>query len=81
MEREQKLDFSTPIVRNIQNNDLYEYLGGNDFLNLRTRTKGTVDDETARKIFRVNLDATLIISKYPNVKNMINILGLKNVND
>lgn len=81
MEMEQKSDFNTAIVRNIQNNDLYQYLGENRFLNLRTLKEGVVDDEIARKIFKINIDATVLISKYQNIKSLINILGLKNVNN
>jgi aspartyl/asparaginyl-tRNA synthetase len=78
---EQKSDSNVAIVRNIQNNDLYQYFGENRFTNLRTLKTGVVDDETAGKIFKVNADATGLISKYPNIKAMIHILGLKIVNN
>jgi len=65
------------IVRNIQNNDAYEYLGNNVFQNLRTLKSGQVDEETARKIFRINLDATELINEYPMIKELINKLNLK----
>lgn len=65
------------IVRNIQNNDLYEYLGENKFVNLRTRQAGTIDDETAARVFKINLEATELIAKYPHLKDFIHTLGLR----
>ncbi len=74
---EPKPDFNTAIVRNVQNDDLYQYLGDNRFKNLRTLKEGKVTDEVAQKIFKINMDATIILSKYPNVYGLINKLGLK----
>lgn len=65
------------ILRNIQNNDAYEYLGGNKFVNLRTGKSGVVDDETARKIFKINIEATALIEEYPAIKDLIKTLSLK----
>jgi hypothetical protein len=65
------------IVRNIKTNDLYEYLGGNKFLNLRTGQHGEVSDEAAKKTFKINIDATLIINEFPIVKDLIKTLNLK----
>lgn len=65
------------IVRNIQNNDLYQYLGNNKFKNLRTLNEGEIDEETAQKIFRINMDATILISQYPMIPEFINKLKLK----
>lgn len=65
------------IVRNIQNNDLYRYLGENKFRNLRTGKEGTVTDEMAKEIFKINLDATAIINENPIVETMIKQLNLK----
>lgn len=65
------------IVRNIQNNDLYEFLGGNRFRNLRTGREGDVDDELARKIFRINVEASRMLSDYPHIAEMISTLNLK----
>ncbi len=65
------------IVRNIQNDDLYRYLGENKFVNLRTGNEGVVDDEKAREIFKINLDATGILNEYPEVENLIKALNLK----
>lgn len=66
-----------PVVRNIQNNDLYFYEGENKFRNVRTGKDGVVDDETARKIFKINVEATEIINEYPIVEEMIKVLNLK----
>ena len=66
-----------PIVRNIQNGDLYFYLGENKFKNIRTEKEGVVDDETARKIFRINVEATEIINGYPLVGEIIKALNLR----
>lgn len=73
---EVKLDFK-PVVRNVQNNDAYEYLGSNKFRNLRTLKEGEVDEEKAKEIFKINVDATSIINNYPIVGEMINVLNLK----
>ena len=72
-----KLVFEMAIVRNIQNNDLYRYLGGNKFRNVRTGAEGAVDDEAAQKIFRINLEATEFLNEYPIVEEMIKTLNLK----
>jgi hypothetical protein len=65
------------ICRNIQNNVAYEYLGENKFKNLLTLKEGVVDDETAAKIFKINIDATQIILDNPLVAEFINKLQLK----
>jgi hypothetical protein len=65
-----------PIVRNIQNNDLYSW-DGEKFTNLRTLKSGVVDDETARRVFKMNVDATNMINDFPIVKDMIHIFNLK----
>lgn len=65
------------IVRNIQNNDLYEYLGENKFKNIRTGKEGVVDDETARKVFRINVEASQMLSEFPQIAEMITRLNLK----
>lgn len=66
-----------PIVRNIQNNDLYRYLGGNKFRNLRTGKEGIIDDELAQKVFKINLEATELINENPIIEEIIKSLGLK----
>lgn len=65
------------IVRNIENNDLYRYLGGNKFRNIRTGNEGAVTDEQAQKIFKINIEATEILNEYPEVENLIKTLNLK----
>ena len=65
------------IVRNIQNNDLYEFFGENKFQNLRTQKEGVVSDEQAKDIFKINIEATEIISEYPLVAELINKCNLK----
>jgi hypothetical protein len=64
------------IVRNIQNNQLYQYLGGNKYKNLITGVEGEVSDEMAKKIFKINLQATKILNDFPIVQNLISELGL-----
>lgn len=66
-----------PVVRNIQNDDLYIFLGGNKFRNMRTSNEGTVDDDTARKIFKVNVEMTQIFFEYPLVEEFIKRMNLK----
>ena len=66
-----------PVVRNIQNNDLYFYLGENVFKNIRTEKSGTIDDETARKVFKINVEATQLINEFPIIEEMIKVLNLK----
>lgn len=65
------------VVRNIQNNDLYRYLGENKFRNIRTGKEGIVDEETAQKIFKINVEATGILNEYPNIEMLISKLNLK----
>jgi len=66
-----------PVVRNIGTNDLYFYNGENNFENIRTGKSGVVDDEAARKVFKMNVEATEIINEYPEVGNLIKTLNLK----
>lgn len=65
------------ICRNIQNNGVYKYIGENKFVNVVTGKEGFVDDETARKVFKINMEATMIISEYPMVEELIKTLHLK----
>lgn len=76
MKMEQPSAFK-PIVRNIQNNDAYEYVGGNRFRNLRTMVEGEVPDEKAKEVFKINLDASQMINDYLIVGEMIKRLNLK----
>ena len=65
------------IIRNIQNDFLYRYLGENKYRNLITLQEGEVAEEKAREIFKINIEATSIINEYPEVENLINKLQLK----
>jgi hypothetical protein len=64
------------VVRNIQNNQLYKYLGGTTYVNVMTGKSGEVPDELAKKIFKINLGATDILNRYPNVEKLIKELDL-----
>lgn len=65
------------IVRNHTNNELYRYLGNDEYQNLRTGKKGLVKPEVAEKIFRINVEATGICNEYPIVEELIKTLNLK----
>jgi len=67
----------TPIVRNKKTNDLYQFLGGNRFRNIRTGTEGDVSDEAATANFLINAEATLLVGEYPIIAEMIRKLNLK----
>ena len=64
------------ILRNIQNNQLYGHVGGNKYVNLITGTEGEVSEELAKKIFKINLQATKIVHDFPEVQTLISKLGL-----
>lgn len=64
------------ILRNIQNNQLYGHVGGNKYVNLVTGTEGEVSEELAKKIFKINLQATKIVRDFPEVQTLISKLGL-----
>lgn len=68
---------SKAIVRNVITNDLYEYIGDNKFMNLRTKKSGRVTDEAAAKTFKINLEATKLLNEYPLIGEMISRLNLK----
>jgi len=65
------------IVRNIQNNDLYRYLGENKFRNLRTGNEGLIPDELARDTLKINMEAMIIFEEYPEIEKMIKQLKLR----
>lgn len=65
------------ICRNIQNNGIYEYLGENKFQNIVTGKEGTVTNEQAKDIFKINLEATELFSEYPIIKELIKSLNLR----
>ena len=64
------------VVRNVQNNQLYKYVGGTTYINVITGRSGEVPDDVAKRIFKINLGATGILNKYPNVEELINRLEL-----
>jgi hypothetical protein len=64
------------IVRNIQNNQLYGHLGDNKYINLVTGVEGEVPDDMAKKIFKINLQATKIVYDFPVIQTLISELGL-----
>lgn len=66
-----------PIVRNIQNDIFYKYVGNDEWINLHTKKKGLVAPEKAKLVFRFNIEATLLCQAYPELENMIHILKLK----
>jgi len=66
-----------PVVRNIQNNFFYLYLGGNKFMNLITEQEGEVDPEKAKDLFVLNCEATIVLNEFPLAKELIRALGLK----
>jgi len=65
------------IVRNIQNNNLYRYLGGNTYRNIMTGVEGEIDEAVASRIFKINLELTDLCENFPNIEVMINKLKLK----
>tara|TARA_R110002126_G_scaffold66582_2_gene169207 strand:- start:851 stop:1075 length:225 start_codon:yes stop_codon:yes gene_type:complete len=64
------------VVRNVQNNQLYKYVGGTTYINVITGRSGEVPDDVAKRIFKINLSATDMLNKYPNVEELINRLEL-----
>ena len=65
------------IVRNIQNDDLYLYLGNDEYENLRTKTRGKIAPELAQKTLKINVEATYLYHNYPNFVELISKLNLK----
>lgn len=65
------------IVRNIQNNHLYRYLGGNRYRNLMTGVEGEIGEDVAHRIFKINLELTELCENFPNVEKLIHTLKLK----
>lgn len=65
------------IVRNIQNNNLYRYLGDNKYRNIMTGVEGEIDEAVAARIFKINLELTDLCENFPNIEIMINKLKLK----
>lgn len=66
-----------PICRNVQNQDFYEFLGGNTFRNLRTGKSGEVDESKAAEVLKFNIEMTTLINEFPMVEELIKRLNLK----
>lgn len=66
-----------PVVRNVQNNFFYLYLGENKFQNLVTGQEGVVETEKAKDLFVINLEATIVFNEFPLAKELVQALGLK----
>jgi hypothetical protein len=69
------------IVRNIQNNTYYRYLGENRYRNLITGVEGEVPEEQASKVFKISVEMTYLCENFPNVEELINRLKLKKDED
>ena len=67
----------TPIVRNIQNNDANKELGENRYKNKKRQKESEVSEETAQKIFKVNIELTAMVNENPLVEDLIEALNLK----
>ena len=65
------------IVRNIQNNTFYRYLGDNRYRNLITGVEGEISEELARKIFKINVEMTALCEEFPDIEKLIKALQLK----
>lgn len=65
------------IVRNTQTNVLYRYLGNNRYRNLCSGVEGEINEELARKIFKINIEATFLCEEYPFVEKLITSLNLR----
>lgn len=65
-----------PVVRNVQTNDFYTYLGENKFQNIRTKAEGEVPADKASTLFRINIDATKMLNEFPLVNDLVNKLNL-----
>ena len=64
------------VLRNIQNNQLYGHLGDNKYINLMTGVEGEVQPDLAKKIFKINLQATKIVYDFPVIQTLISELKL-----
>lgn len=65
------------IVRNIQNNTFYRYLGDNRYRNLITGVEGEIAEELARKLFKINVEMTALCEDFPDIEKLIQSLQLK----
>ena len=65
------------IVRNVQNNQFYMYLGNNKYRNMVTDMEGEIEPEKAQKVFKINLSLTQMCHEFPMIIQLIKQLGLK----
>lgn len=70
-----------PVVRNINNQDIYFYNGNNNFTNIRTGVSGTVTDNAAAKTFKLNLEISILLNEFPLVADFIKRMDLKTFTD
>lgn len=64
------------VLRNIQNNQLYAHMGDNRYVNLITGIEGEVSEDMAKKVFKINLQATKMMHDFPSIQNLVSKLGL-----
>ncbi len=64
------------VLRNIQNNQLYAHMGNNRYVNLITGIEGEVSEDMAKKVFKINLQATKMMHDFPSIQNLVSKLGL-----
>lgn len=69
------------VVRNIQNNQYYMYLGNNKYRNMITGVEGVIEPEKAASVFRISLEMTQLCHEFPMVKKLIKELNLKSDNN
>lgn len=73
---EQPSDFKV-VVRNLQNSFPYLYLGNDRWRNLATGREGVVPEDKASQVFKINLEVTQLVNEYPEIENLIHVLGLR----
>lgn len=66
-----------PVLRNLKNNIPYKFLGGNRYRNIITNAEGEVPEDIAAKEFKINLEATELVNKYPILETAISVLKLR----
>lgn len=67
----------TAILRNIQNDFLYRHIEGDIYKNIATGVQAEIPPDIATKFLRLNVEATMMLNKYPNLEVLINKLKLK----
>lgn len=64
------------VLRNVQNNQLYAHMGDNRYVNLITGIEGEVPEDMAKKVFKINLQATKMMHDFPSIQTLVSKLGL-----